>query len=245
LPASCTWVAQGSRNPVKRRHRTPHRDGAAPGRRLDRLSETCSNRLVMEERSRRIVETAVELAEKGGFEAVRLRDVAAHAGVALGTLYRRFRSKEDLLLAALELEIVGYERVLERRPPRGENALERLTSFFDAMTRALCRRPNLARALVRAVATGEPELTQKVAAFHTRIEDLITSALRGPPPDGSHRSATDRERTLAYTLQLVWFASLVGWAGGLHAQAAIVEQTRNAAELMLRGSEKRATSLAG
>ena len=37
----------------------------------------------MEERSRRIVETAVELAEQGGFEAVRLRDVAAHAGVAL------------------------------------------------------------------------------------------------------------------------------------------------------------------
>ncbi len=59
----------------------------------------------MEERSRRIVESAVELAEKGGFEAVRLRDVASHAGVALGTLYRRFRSKEDLLLAALELQI--------------------------------------------------------------------------------------------------------------------------------------------
>ena len=40
---------------------------------------------------------AIELAERGGFEGVRLRDVAAHADVALGTLYRRFRSKEDLL----------------------------------------------------------------------------------------------------------------------------------------------------
>ena len=37
----------------------------------------------MEERAKRIVETAIELAEAGGFEAVRLRDVAAHAGVAL------------------------------------------------------------------------------------------------------------------------------------------------------------------
>ena len=34
---------------------------------------------IREERARRIVETAVELAEQGGFEAVRLRDVAAHA----------------------------------------------------------------------------------------------------------------------------------------------------------------------
>ena len=40
----------------------------------------------MEARAQRIVETAIELAEKGGFEAVRLRDVAADAGVALGTL---------------------------------------------------------------------------------------------------------------------------------------------------------------
>ena len=189
----------------------------------------------MEERSRRIVETVVELAEKGGFEAVRLRDVAAHAGVALGTLYRRFRSKEDLLLAALELEIRDHEQLLERRPPRGETPLERLTSFFQTMTRALCRRPNLARALVRAVASGEPELTQKVAAFHTRIEDLITDVLRGCGASASPQTPTDDERTLAYTLQLVWFASLVGWAGGLHGQAAIVDQTRKAAELMLQG----------
>src|SRR5262245_25646057 len=55
----------------------------------------------VDDRTRRIVDTAIELAEKGGFEAVRLRDVAAQAGVALGTLYRRFRSKEELLLAAL------------------------------------------------------------------------------------------------------------------------------------------------
>ncbi|MDH3212465.1 MAG: TetR family transcriptional regulator [Myxococcales bacterium] len=188
----------------------------------------------MEERSRRIVETAVELAEKGGFEAVRLRDVAAHAGVALGTLYRRFRSKEDLLLAALELEILDHEQLLERRRLRGATPLERLTSFFQTMTRALCRRPNLARALVRAVATGEPGLTQKVAAFHTRIEDLITVALRGRGESASGQAPSEEERTLAYTLQLVWFASLVGWAGGLHGQAAIVEQTRTAAELMLR-----------
>ena len=189
----------------------------------------------MEERSRRIVETAVELAEKGGFEAVRLRDVAAHAGVALGTLYRRFRSKEDLLLAALELEILDHEQLLERRPPRGATPLERLTSFFQTMTRALCRRPNLARALVRAVASGEPELTQKVAAFHTRIEDLITDVLRGRAASGAPEPPSDDERTLAATLQLVWFASLVGWAGGLHGQAAIVDQTRTAAELMLQG----------
>jgi AcrR family transcriptional regulator len=188
----------------------------------------------MEERSKRIVETAVELAEQGGFEAVRLRDVAAHAGVALGTLYRRFRSKEDLLLAALEQLVADHEARLALRPPEGETPLERVTSFFQMTTRALCRRPNLARALVRAIATGEPELTQKVAGFHTLMERLIAAALRGNPASSNAVVPSVEEAAIADVLQRVWFASLVGWSNGLHAQPAIVEHTRNAAELLLR-----------
>jgi AcrR family transcriptional regulator len=202
---------------------------------LDRESETCSNARV-EERSRRIVKTAVELAEKGGFEAVRLRDVASTAGVALGTLYRRFRSKEDLLLAALELEVAEHEARLRQRPPRGDTPIARLTSFFQVTTRAICRRPNLARALVRSIAHGEPELTQKVSGFHSRMEALITAALRGNGVKNAEPS--EDERALANALQQVWFASLVGWAGGVHGQGVIVEQTRTAAELMLRGMKR-------
>jgi AcrR family transcriptional regulator len=187
----------------------------------------------MEERARRIIETAVELAEKGGFEAVRLRDVAAHAGVALGTLYRRFRSKEDLLLAALDQEMLDVHARFERRPSEGETPLERVTSFFQITTRNLCRRPNLARALIRAIATGEPELTQRVAAFHTQMRLLVTAAMRGAPPGGVELS--EREEQIADVLQRVWFASLVGWNNGLHAQTGIVEQTRVAAELLLDG----------
>jgi AcrR family transcriptional regulator len=189
----------------------------------------------MEERSRRIVETAVELAEQGGFEAVRLRDVAAHAGVALGTLYRRFRSKEDLLLAALEQLVAEHEARLAVRPSEGDTPLERVTSFFQTTTRALCRRPNLARALVRAIATGEPELTQKVHGFHTVMARLIAAALRGDPAGLNDVVPSDEEIRIADVLQRVWFATLVGWSNGLHAQPGIVEHTRNAAELLLRG----------
>ena len=191
----------------------------------------------MEERARRIVESAVELAEKGGFEAVRLRDVASHAGVALGTLYRRFRSKEDLLLAALDQEVAEHERRVDQRPPQGETALERVTVFFQITTRALCRRPNLARALVRAIASGEPELTQKVEGFHRRMGVLITRTLRGDAGGANAVEISDRERDLASVLQLVWWASLVGWAGGLHGQVTVVDQTRTAAELLLGRTE--------
>ena len=89
----------------------------------------------MEERTRRIVTSAVELAEEGGFEAVRMRDVAAHAGVALGTFYKRFRSKEDLLIAALELETTRLGKKIGGKPPQGATRLERITGFFNTATR--------------------------------------------------------------------------------------------------------------
>ena len=68
----------------------------------------------MEDRTRRILETAITLAERDGYEAVRLRDVAAQAEVALGTVYRRFKSKEDILVAALELEVERIADSLQR-----------------------------------------------------------------------------------------------------------------------------------
>jgi AcrR family transcriptional regulator len=189
----------------------------------------------MEERSRRIVDAAIELAEQGGFEAVRLRDVAAQANVALGTLYRRFRSKEDLLLAALELQLAAQERRLASAPLPGATPLARVTGFFEAYTESLCGRPNLARALVRSIGSGAPGLTLKVASFHSRMEALITASLRGERVTPGWRVPSASERRLAHSLLLVWFASLTGWASGLHEQPDIVEHTRSAAELMLDG----------
>ncbi len=195
----------------------------------------------MEERSRRIVETAVELAEEGGFEAVRLREVASHAGVALGTLYRRFRSKEDLLVAALELETQDLERRMLQKPARGSDGLERVGAFFGTATRGLLRRPNLARALLRAIASGDPDLSRRVGQFHKNMEILVVAALRGDATgieEGGDAPPTETEMKIADTLEQVWFALLVGWSGGQHSQAAIMDKMRVSTELVLRGAHE-------
>jgi AcrR family transcriptional regulator len=194
----------------------------------------------MEERARRIVETAVELAEKGGFEAVRLRDVAADAGVALGTLYRRFRSKEDLLMAALAIETENLERRFAEHPPAGAAELDRVMGFFALVARGLLRRQNLARALLKAAASGDRDLTQKMAAYHEHIERMLVMALRDEvvSQDGGLADPRPslREKQLAETLNQIWFALLIGWTGGVHGQSAILEKMRRSAELVLRGS---------
>ena len=86
---------------------------------------------------------------------------------------------------------------------------------------------------MRSTASGAPELTSKVAAFHARTEALITAALRDERVAANPAEASERERRLVHSMLLVWFASLTGWASGLHATADIVAHTRSAAELML------------
>ena len=187
----------------------------------------------MNEREKRIVATAVALAEEGGFEAVRLRDVAAHAGVALGTLYRHFRGKDDLLVAALASEAEGLVARMMKSPPAGDTALERVTDFFAAATRTLCRKPKLARAVLRAVSSDDPELAGKIRNFHGVAGSLLVGALRGDPKV-TLADATPLEARICNVLEMVWFASMLGWMSGQHKQSEVVEQVRNAAELVLR-----------
>lgn len=189
----------------------------------------------MDDRAKRIVETAVELAERDGFQAVRLRDVAASAQVALGTVYKRFASKEEILIAALEQESEKLVAKLGKKAVPGDTAQERLRFVFAAITRGFVRRPNLAKATVRSLASGDPNITERVASFHALITAVVMSASRGQAVADQTEWGGDvdqRERQIASVLQNVWFASFVGWAGGLHDASRVLEDVNMAIELL-------------
>ncbi|MFI5316984.1 MAG: TetR/AcrR family transcriptional regulator [Myxococcota bacterium] len=191
-------------------------------------------------RMRRIVDAAVELAEQGGFEAVRLRDVAERSDVALGTLYKYFRGKEDILLFAFDEGVTRLEQSLAARPAAGGSAQERVTGFFRRATRGLLRNPDLGSALIRAMSGSERETAQQIAASNRRIARMIVASLRDEPSlllaelAAFEPSATERE--LADALTGVWFAALIGWAIGADLDpASIPRKMRSAARLMLDG----------
>jgi AcrR family transcriptional regulator len=188
-------------------------------------------------RLRRIVDAAIALADAGGFDAVKLRDVADASGVALGTLYKYFRSKEDVLLFAINEDSEQLLRVMAERPPRGARASERLVELFARATRGLTRRPNFARAVLRAIAASDASSAAQQAAFHLRMTRMVVAALRGEAPDVatplSEPVGSARERRIALVLQHVWFAALIGWASGLHATGAVTQRMRESIELLL------------
>ncbi len=70
----------------------------------------------------RIVDVALDLFRRQGFEQTTMREIAAQAGVSLGSAYYYFESKEDLVMAF-------YERAMEAMAPRVEAALKSATKF--------------------------------------------------------------------------------------------------------------------
>ena len=192
----------------------------------------------MEEKRSRILETAIELAEKGGFDNVRLRDVAAQADVALGTLYKRFPSKESILIAALELEAEKLEKKLAKSPVAGATKEDRVLAFFDLASRSLFRRPNLGRAVLRALTSGDEALTGNVASFHQRVTNMIVAAARGSLITSIGPEPSNEELMVAFIMQQQWFAGLVGWMGGLINRAMVIDQLRITLAIVLRGLEK-------
>lgn len=193
----------------------------------------------MKQRTDKILDVAVELAEKGGFDNVRQRDVAKQAGVALGTLYKRFRNKESILVAALDREAELLERRMETVPTKGDSPAERVTQFFMIITKGLTKKPHYARAVIRAMASGVPEIASTVSAYYGRMTGLIIAAMRGVGrlsyTDATTAPPSKRESTLALHLQQVWFASLVGWSAGMFDPAEVMAQMRRVTTMMMKG----------
>lgn len=63
----------------------------------------------------RILDAALDLFRRHGFEETTMRGIAAAAGVSLGSAYYYFQSKEDLVM-------VFYERAMDAMTPRMEAA---------------------------------------------------------------------------------------------------------------------------
>ena len=66
-----------------------------------------------EENRRRLLEAAREVFAEAGFEAT-MDDVAARAGVGVGTAYRRFANKEELIGALFQDRIDELEAIIDR-----------------------------------------------------------------------------------------------------------------------------------
>ncbi|OAH13613.1 TetR/AcrR family transcriptional regulator [Streptomyces jeddahensis] len=103
--------------------RTPRRAVAAADR----------TRQPTEVRRRLIVEAAVPLIAERGYASVGVRDVAAAAGVSVGTVTYHFGSVQEILSEAMVLHIERYYAALSEAAEHATSAAEALRLLIDAL----------------------------------------------------------------------------------------------------------------
>ena len=183
----------------------------------------------LDEKAQRILSVAFELAEEGGFEAVRLRDVAQRADVALGTLYNRFSSKEEMLVTALDESTKTFESVVGALDLADGEPADRVAELLVLTARALFNRPNFGRAVMRAAAIGGAETTSRIYSHQTTMNRLILARMRG----GASGEATKRELQSCRLLQQISFACLISWANGMRSEDEVVDDLQIAATRLI------------
>jgi AcrR family transcriptional regulator len=182
----------------------------------------------------RILAVAIELAEADGYEAVRLRDVAARAEVAMGTVYRRFKGKEDLVAAVLAKLVGHFEDAVRVAPVPGETAEERVRVFLELATQALAERPKLASAMLRIIASGDPVVAGRIHAYKDTMTRILVMLVRG---SNEHVVPSPREERVLGYVQNVWFAEMVGWTGGLQTADEALDHIHEATGILLAAME--------
>ena len=120
---------------------------------------------------RRIKEAAAELFIRNGYDETTIREVAARAGVGLGTVFVYAATKRDLLFLTVndDLDAVVDRAAASRHLDRP--MLESLLKFFQGFYEYFAREPALSRLALREMsfyASGT-----EAARFHESRERLI------------------------------------------------------------------------
>ena len=134
-------------------------------------------------RRQRIVRAALRALANSDYDQVRISEVARDSGVALGTLYRYFASKEHLFAAVFVEWQAALKKKLEKEPPRGGTEAERLRDVFHRTIRAFQLQPQFYRVVMILNATTDPYAADLYQSISSQFQDTVQTAFPGPFDD--------------------------------------------------------------
>ena len=128
----------------------------------------------------RLLRAAQELIEEGGYGPASVVAIADRAGVAAGTLYRHFSSKEELFVevfrSVCDREVRAMQAAAEAMPIEASH-VDRLVTVLSTFARRALRRPRLAWALIAEPV--DPLVDSERLAYRARYSELTAAALVG------------------------------------------------------------------
>ena len=198
------------------------------GRRPPRSAKRSGNK------RERILHAAVRVFAKKGFHATRVSEIAAAAGVADGTIYLYFKSKDELLVALFEDRVDRLLRFLEEELPLRESAQEKLRRIIELQLQLLEGERDLAEVITVILRQSTKLMKEHAVAMFTTYLDAIARVVAGGQAAGELRD--DVSPHLAAS---ALFGALDGitmtWALGKADRGGLLRASGQLAEIVLRG----------
>jgi AcrR family transcriptional regulator len=123
----------------------------------------------------RLLRSAREVIEDAGYGGASVAAIAERTGVATGTLYRHFASKEELFVEVFRSVCEGEERAMREAIPATGGAAERLQAILSTFARRALRNPHLAWALIAEPVDRRVDAERLV--YRERYAGIIAEAL--------------------------------------------------------------------
>jgi AcrR family transcriptional regulator len=176
-------------------------------------------------RRTRVVQAAMKLAAEGGYDAVQMREVAERANVSLGTIYRYFNGKDDMLVSGLAGWVQLLREELDPALFDNESPAERLADVLGYAAAAAEVSPVLMSALVTALATTDPQAIKYKRLIDAEVGKMVVQAIGDEP--GIDVAGVSR------VVGHVWLAAITRWVGGLAEAGSVEAELRHAVHMML------------
>ena len=176
-----------------------------------------------------LIETALELFNDAGYHATGIDRILAEAGVAKMTLYKHFKSKNELILAALtrrdEHWLAWFRKAVERHARHHADAgpRARLRAVFDALEDWL-RTPSFNGCLFCKAAAEFPELNDPIHAVAARHHRSLLAVLKELAEDAGARRPARLARELLLLMEgAISVTQVNGQVGATQAAARAAE----------------------
>jgi AcrR family transcriptional regulator len=143
---------------------------------MSNMSAKPRQRLPVAERRALIIESAGRVFGERGYEAARVDEIAAAAGVTKPIVYRHFDSKRDLYLALLDRHRDDLAGFVSSIPTEGSTE-ERLRDVLEVWLRYVEARSYAWKMLFRDTGGG-PEIAARRGEVHARARVVLVNLIR-------------------------------------------------------------------
>jgi TetR/AcrR family fatty acid metabolism transcriptional regulator len=182
----------------------------------------------------RILDAAVKVFAKNGFFLTRVADVAKAAGVADGTIYLYFPSKEALLVSLFEDRVERMLAYLAKELPKETTAVGKLRRIIEIQLGVLEQERDLAEVITIILRQSTKLMKEHAAPKFMAYVGAIAEVVSEGQARGELRADVS-PHLVARTL----FGALDGlaltWALGKADRGGLVKASGQLAELMLHG----------